>query len=207
MDLDDLLFYLSLAVTHKLNRNFGTHYKPDDITEYNWVRDALMLQGYSFAEADVRQNTDYWDNPDVVMSAPLIEGAREITLAMVRADIEIFPTTSRNPSLTDVTRRQLRRYLGWIPEDNLLIRRRGDEDKHGFKPRAINRRKLPFFFENYPGHGRAILASTDAHLALCPYWPRYKQEFPDVVSHPRTVKLRSLSAVAEVIDPFMRRMY
>jgi len=207
LDIDDFLFNLRLAVTRKYNSDHGTQYTPGHITEYNSVRNWLIAQGYSFEEADTMQNSNYWDNPDVLMSAPLIRGARELTLALRREKKNIYPTTSRDPQLNEMTRRQLRLYLGWIPEENLRIRLDGDPDKHGFKGRTAEEEEFGVFFENYPPHAGEILLQADTHVAICPYYPSYELEYPEVVSNPRVIKLPSLGMLAEALDPFMPRLH
>ena len=207
IDIDDFLFNTRLAVTRKYNSDHGTQYTPGHMTEYNSVRSWLMAQGYGFEEAHRRQNSHYWDNPDVLMSAPLIRGARELTLALLREKKNIYPTTSRDPQLNEMTRHQLRLYLGWIPEENLRIRLDGDTDKHGFKGRTAKEEEFGMFFENDPRHGDDILRNADAHVVICPYYPSYELEFPEVVSNPRVIRLPNLGMLAEVLYPIMPRLH
>jgi len=199
MDIDGFLFDLDSVVVQKFNRIYGTNYTPDDITEWNSVRDLLIEQGHSLEEAEYLQNEDYWDNPKVIKRAPLIRGARELTLALLRTGKEIYPTTSRKPNLAEATNWQLRFWLGWIPEDNLRIRDDGDFDRHGFKARTILSDRFGMFFENYPPHGELILDTTDAHLVICPYKARFEQQYPKVASNPRVIKLPNLSMLGEAI--------
>jgi len=206
-DSDGVLFDLDRSVVQKFNSVHGTSYTVDDITEWNSIRNWLLKLGKPFEIADASQFKDYWENRDLIKSSLLIRGAREITLASMRDGKKVIVATSRKFHLDEVTRLQVRRWLGWVPQENIRIRDANDDDQNGFKARVVGLDTIGMFFENDPLHIKEILMHTDAHVVLVPDLPRYEIEYPEVVSNSRVLRLPKLDLLAQVLFPNPRILY
>lgn len=121
-DLDGVLAKTEIAAFDYCDKDLGTNYSGRKIPGFNPISKWLVEDGIMKLEEAQAYEKSIWDNPKVIMEAPVNKKLRNLSLAAFERHIPQSVTTSRPPELGQTTKSWLKFYFPWIPEENINIR-------------------------------------------------------------------------------------
>jgi len=164
-DFDGILCNLRKHVVQLINSDLKTKYTTADIRSHDQVKKWYMNAGSSEEEA-LKIENNYWYNPEVLLNAPPLPGARKFVEWAHQNKIPLNVVSTRRPEFREVTERWIDIWMPLMDPKDIFMRINEEMSGEVFKPFMVNKLGSDLFLEDTPHQAEFVLIYTNANVLL-----------------------------------------
>lgn len=184
LDVDQVLVLSIIPVVEKVRSDLDKNFSLKDFKGWNSIKDyAVKKLGWDNEKA-LQYEDDIWTDPEILIKAPAVPGAKEFTKSLVELEIPFYIITSRIPKLKDSTYTWFSMNMPWVSRQQISINTKRNLDGHDFKHKKVKSLGVNLHIGDSPKHASLILKNTQSSVILVSNYPSAKK-----LKHSRLIKI------------------
>ena len=124
-DIDGVLADTGIPVIKEVNREWGTSFKPDDVSD--WTFTERVITKLTGDPSEGKRANAIWFDPEVLFRSPPRTGALEVLIRLEEQNWVSWSATSRLPNAREMTMEWLNMYFPDIFSGRVYMREPGNE--------------------------------------------------------------------------------
>jgi hypothetical protein len=159
-DIDGVLGDVSVPVVAAINREYGTDYRPEDWSSWEWPMERLAV----LAGLDVPAAAAWLFSIEHVSQSPPLPEAQHVLRLWSEQGTRINVATSRAPVQREMTLEWLAKHYPFIDPENIQVRMDKSIGGAAFKQQQAERLRPDYYFEDEGAAIKTLLAVWPENL-------------------------------------------